>query len=167
MHLRAGGGRRAAQRPTSQCICGRAAGGKAIHISMHLRAGGGRAPSVRLGSVLGAILRKPSQKLQKILPNTSQNPTKILSKRGSSTEPKKSSFFFSFCCASWARPGRFGRRLGGVLGRLGGVLGASWTVLGCLGGVLARLGSVLGRLGRVLGRLCGACRFSNGFLMRF
>ena len=36
------GGRRAAQRPTSRCICGRAAGGKAIHISMHLRAGGGR-----------------------------------------------------------------------------------------------------------------------------
>ena len=135
------GGRRAAKRSTSLCM--------------------------RLGSVLGAILRKPSQKLQKILPKTSQNPTKILSKRGSSTEPKKSSFFFSFCCASWARPGRFGRRLGGVLGRLGGVLGASWTVLGCLGGVLARLGSVLGRLGRVLGRLCGACRFSNGFLMHF
>ena len=77
MHLRAGGGRRAAQRPTSRCICGRAAGSKAIHISMHLRAGGGRASWVRLGSVLGAILRKSAQKPQKILPKTSKNPTKI------------------------------------------------------------------------------------------
>ena len=156
MHLRAGGGRRAAQRPTSQCICGRAAGGKAIHISMH-------ASWERLGSNPPKTFPKTSENPPQNLPKSSQNPIQKGLQHGAS----KIFVFFSFCCASWARPGRFGRRLGGVLGRLGGVLGASWTVLGCLGGVLARLGSVLGRLGRVLGRLCGACRFSNGFLMHF
>ena len=74
MHLRAGGGRRAAQRPTSQCICGRAAGGKAIHISMHLRAGGGRASWVRLGSNPPKTFPKTSENPPKHLPKSDQNP---------------------------------------------------------------------------------------------
>ena len=53
MHLRAGGGRRAAQRPTSQCICGRAAGGKTTNISVHLRAGGGRHNDPHLNASAG------------------------------------------------------------------------------------------------------------------
>ena len=53
MHLRAGGGRqsdphlyassggrRAAHRTTSLCICGRAAGGQTTHIPIHVRTGG-------------------------------------------------------------------------------------------------------------------------------
>ena len=108
-------------------------------------------------------LPKSSQKPPKNLPKSYQNPIQKGVQHGAS----KIFVFFSFCCASWARPGRFRRRLGGVLGRLGGVLEASWPILGRLGGVLARLGSVLGRLGHVLEHRCGACRFLNGFLINF
>ena len=67
MHLRAGGGRRVAQRPTSQCICGRAAGGKAIHISMH-------ASWERLGSNPPKTFPKTSENPPKNLPKSDQNP---------------------------------------------------------------------------------------------
>ena len=135
MHLRAGGGRRAAQRPTSQCICGRAAGGKAIHISMHLRAGGGRASWVRLGS-------NPP----KTFPKTSENPPKNLPKsypKGAPARSLKNLRFFLLLLrllgASWA-----------VWAASWGRLGASW---GCPRGVLDRLGVSWGRLGASWERL--------------
>ena len=122
------------------------------------------------GSVLGSrsvgkILRKSFRNSQKILPKTTPNPTKILSKRGFSTESKKSSlFFFSLRLlgASWAVWVASWGRLGSSWGR---PWGRPWGVLWRLWSVLARLGGVLAHLGRVLGRLCGAARFFNRFVI--
>ena len=131
-------------------------------------------PWVRLGCNPPKILPKTLENHPKNLQKFCQNPSKNLPKsfqkpiqKGVQHGASKIFVFFSFSCASWARPGRFRRRLGGALGRLRGVLEASWPILGRLGGVLARLGSVLGRLGHVLGRRCGACRFLNGLLINF
>ena len=152
------------------------------YVSMHLRAGGGRqrdphlyaSAGGRQAGILGASWERLGSNPPKFLPKTLENPPQKLPKsyenpihKGVQHGAQKTFVFFSLCCASWARLGRFGRHLGSVLGRLGSVLGASWRVLGDLGGVLARLGSVLGHLGRVLGRLCGAYPFLDGFLMEF
>ena len=99
-------------------------------------------------------VEKSFENPSKNLPKTSQNPSKNLPKsyqnpipEGIQHEVQKNIEFCSFCCASWARPGRFGRRLGASCVCPGGVLarlGASWERLGAS---WERLGSLLARLG--------------------
>ena len=157
MHLRAGGGRakggrRAAKRQPSLCICGRAAADQATNISMHLRAGGGRQSDKHLYASAGgrrAAQRPTSQCICRRAAGGKKNQRKNQGKnQGIPNEPATHRSNEKLCKKTKKNLiksiilGRFQApfsRLGASLGRLG----ASWPVLAASWGVLAPTWPVL------------------------